>query len=272
MLEPKPKSSPIPLFDDGNPYTIDRVISFYSHTRRSPLEVKEDESLGINRLVFSNLYDLRNPLIVLEDENVLRVPSDGSEFPLVRDCLFGKPLRSTENLFQAAKCVTDADALLYSKLNGANAARYGQGRLSLSNRYKKMLIDFGIPEDQFGGKSKKWTRTKESKRPPCRERWEDIKRVVMMEALRMKFSITSERDATCASTIRALCESRENVFFVEHTSNDRQWGDGGDGKGCNYLGKLLTQLVLEMREGKRYDIDDEFMNKPNSCFLHYSSS
>ena len=30
--------------------------------------------------------------------------------------------------------------------------------------------------------------------------------------------------------------------IVEHTSNDSFWGDGGDGRGQNVLGKLLMEL------------------------------
>jgi hypothetical protein len=33
---------------------------------------------------------------------------------------------------------------------------------------------------------------------------------------------------------------------VEHTTNDRYWGDGGDGSGKNRLGALLMELRAEL--------------------------
>ncbi len=38
-----------------------------------------------------------------------------------------------------------------------------------------------------------------------------------------------------------------SIFFVEHTKNDKYWADGLDGKGTNYLGKLLTTLAYELK-------------------------
>ena len=34
--------------------------------------------------------------------------------------------------------------------------------------------------------------------------------------------------------------------LVEHTERDRYWGDGGDGRGENHLGKLLMKLRGEL--------------------------
>ena len=35
-------------------------------------------------------------------------------------------------------------------------------------------------------------------------------------------------------------------LLVEHTERDRYWGDGGDGRGGNHLGKLLMKLRKEL--------------------------
>ena len=35
-------------------------------------------------------------------------------------------------------------------------------------------------------------------------------------------------------------------LLVEHTERDRYWGDGGDGRGENHLGKLLMKLRKEL--------------------------
>lgn len=56
----------------------------------------------------------------------------------------------------------------------------------------------------------------------------------MREALRAKF--------TQHATLRALLLSTGVRPLVEHTKNDRYWGDGGDGSGRNRLGALLMEL------------------------------
>jgi hypothetical protein len=70
--------------------------------------------------------------------------------------------------------------------------------------------------------------------------------------------------------MRNLVDSGKHVFFVEHTKNDRQWADGADGSGMNMLGKLLTQVFLEVREGQELTIDQEFLSQPNTHFVLYS--
>ncbi len=35
--------------------------------------------------------------------------------------------------------------------------------------------------------------------------------------------------------------------IVEHTENDRYWGDGGDGSGQNRLGQILMRVRAELR-------------------------
>lgn len=35
--------------------------------------------------------------------------------------------------------------------------------------------------------------------------------------------------------------------LVEHTTNDRYWGDGGDGNGQNMLGRMLMELRTELQ-------------------------
>ncbi len=67
-----------------------------------------------------------------------------------------------------------------------------------------------------------------------RSNWDNIKDNVMYEALLAKF--------TQHSDLKALLLSTENKILIEHTENDDYWGDGGDGKGKNKLGKLLMKL------------------------------
>jgi N-glycosidase YbiA len=38
-----------------------------------------------------------------------------------------------------------------------------------------------------------------------------------------------------------------DAAIVEHTENDRYWGDGGDGSGRNRLGVILVRVREELR-------------------------
>ena len=74
---------------------------------------------------------------------------------------------------------------------------------------------------------------------PLRPDWETVKLEVMREALRAKF--TQHPD------LRAALLATGDALLVEHTGNDRFWGDGGDGAGKNWLGKLLMELRERLR-------------------------
>ncbi|MRR38310.1 DUF1768 domain-containing protein, partial [bacterium] len=47
--------------------------------------------------------------------------------------------------------------------------------------------------------------------------------------------------------LKSLLLSTGNSALVEHTRNDRYWGDGGDGSGRNRLGHLLMELREQLR-------------------------
>ena len=69
--------------------------------------------------------------------------------------------------------------------------------------------------------------------------WAVVKNDVMLKALREKFT---QHDYLK----KKLLETKDKVL-VEHTVRDSYWGDGGDGKGLNMLGKLLMQVRDEIR-------------------------
>ena len=69
---------------------------------------------------------------------------------------------------------------------------------------------------------------------PLRKDWEQVKEDIMREALRAKFTQHTE--------LRDLLLGTGNRPLIEHTTNDRYWGDGGDGTGKNRLGALLVEL------------------------------
>ena len=61
---------------------------------------------------------------------------------------------------------------------------------------------------------------------------------VMLNALRAKFSQHPNLAAELVAT-----RPRQ---LINHTLEDSYWGDGGDGSGWNYLGKLLAQVRDEL--------------------------
>ena len=78
-----------------------------------------------------------------------------------------------------------------------------------------------------------------SRKVPLRKDWESAKDNIMREALRAKF--------TQHTDLRELLLGTGDATLVEHTRNDRYWGDGGDGTGKNRLGLLLMELRAELR-------------------------
>lgn len=79
-----------------------------------------------------------------------------------------------------------------------------------------------------------------SRKRQLRPDWEGVKDDVMREAVLAKFTQHTEIQEVLLSTGDAL--------LVEHTKNDNYWGDGGDGRGNNMLGKILMQVREKLRE------------------------
>lgn len=68
--------------------------------------------------------------------------------------------------------------------------------------------------------------------------WYAVRDAVMREALLAKF--------TQHPGLTTLLLSTGDAVLVEHTRNDRYWGDGGDGSGRNRLGLLLMEVRSEL--------------------------
>lgn len=75
---------------------------------------------------------------------------------------------------------------------------------------------------------------------PLRRDWEQVKEDIMRQALEAKF--------TQHPALRSLLLSTGEAKLIEHTRNDRYWGDGGDGTGKNRLGHLLMELREKLRK------------------------
>ncbi len=75
---------------------------------------------------------------------------------------------------------------------------------------------------------------------PVRSDWNDVRDAAMLIALRAKFSQHAD--------LRARLFATGDAYLAEHTTNDRYWGDGGDGSGVNRLGQMLMQVREELRD------------------------
>lgn len=74
---------------------------------------------------------------------------------------------------------------------------------------------------------------------PLRKDWESVKVDLMREAVRAKFRQHDD--------LRELLLGTGDATLVEHTTNDAYWGDGGDGRGKNMLGRILMEIREELR-------------------------
>ena len=65
-------------------------------------------------------------------------------------------------------------------------------------------------------------------------RWNENRLVVMRRAVFAKFDMYPE-------LATKLLATPADTQFVEHTSRDSFWGDGGNGSGANHLGRIITE-------------------------------
>ena len=73
--------------------------------------------------------------------------------------------------------------------------------------------------------------------------WRSARDEVMLRAVRAKFEQHPE--------LRGVLLGSGAEEIREHTRRDTYWGDGGDGRGKNRLGKILMQVRAELREAER---------------------
>lgn len=67
-----------------------------------------------------------------------------------------------------------------------------------------------------------------------------MKIAVMRKAVHAKFT----QHADLAAALLATGDAK----IVEHTDNDDYWGDGGDGSGKNWLGKILMEVRADLQQ------------------------
>lgn len=73
-----------------------------------------------------------------------------------------------------------------------------------------------------------------------KKKWDNIKDNVMYEAIFAKFTQHLE--------LKDLLISTGDSILIEHTELDAYWGDGGDGKGKNRLGKILMKVRTRLKD------------------------
>jgi ribA/ribD-fused uncharacterized protein len=76
---------------------------------------------------------------------------------------------------------------------------------------------------------------------PHRSDWESARVPIVRRAVLAKFSQHPG--------LREELLATGDAVLVEHSENDRFWGDGGDGSGENMLGKILMEVRRELRGG-----------------------
>lgn len=78
-----------------------------------------------------------------------------------------------------------------------------------------------------------------SRKMKIKKKWDNIKDNVMYDAVWAKF--TQHQD------LQELLLSTKEAVLIEHTELDAYWGDGGNGKGKNRLGKILMKIRSRLK-------------------------
>ncbi|MCW8876553.1 MAG: NADAR family protein [Kangiellaceae bacterium] len=90
-------------------------------------------------------------------------------------------------------------------------------------------------KDIFGAKTPmEAARKGRDRKRKLKRNWESMKDNVMREAVLAKFSQHNDLKERLLST--------GDAKLIEHSENDDYWGDGGNGKGKNMLGRILMDI------------------------------
>ena len=123
------------------------------------------------------------------------------------------------------------DNLFFNGVQWKTTEHYFQAMKFNGTPYLYYVSTLPFPRDAFSFSRKpqamKWIH-------PC---WHKVKLQVMLNVLRAKFS-----DPFFAQILLRTGDAA----LIEHTKNDKFWGDGGDGSGENKLGILLMQVRSEL--------------------------
>jgi N-glycosidase YbiA len=119
------------------------------------------------------------------------------------------------------KCQFELDGQVWP-----TSEHYFQAQKFIDAEYRERIRIAGTPTEA--------ARLGRSRKIAIRADWESIKDQMMKDAVFAKF------DQNAA--VKKLLLATGNAILIEHTKNDKYWGDGGDGKGKNMLGKVLMEV------------------------------
>lgn len=237
------------MFKDCFPQT-DKTTKFYSHTK------KEDGDL----IMFSNLYPSNITL------NELDMPTVEAGFQYMKLC--DEP------------SIKFYHALLHLYEKNPKSMKYveyGQGRLTLSSGEFRQVSEYCVEKykcSPFGDKNisedmvallvkelgltfsfkKSLNEWKMNGRPVLDKDWEETKFAKVLRLLRQKFNQEPYKQTLLLTS---------DSYMIEHVARDKNWGDGHDGSGTNFLGKLLMVARYEIYHDVIVnDIDKDYMMTP----------
>jgi len=79
-----------------------------------------------------------------------------------------------------------------------------------------------------------------SRKVKIKKNWDNIKDNMMYQVVLEKFRQHED--------LKTLLLDTKDAILVEHTEQDAYWGDGGNGKGKNRLGKTLMQVRNKLEQ------------------------
>lgn len=169
------------------------------------------------------------------------------------------------------------------ELSELHCAMYGQGRLVPTDEQARRMQELGLelrrgltcPNETYANGFKEDQSLRRV--PPRRADWDEVKADVMLHICRHKFGVAPDAPSKApeaSASFDALIASGEMWVLVEHPrpGGDSTWGDGGDGTGRNWLGKCLTQLLLEKAGAPqaRRLTSFEHLRMPNHALVDYT--
>jgi predicted NAD-dependent protein-ADP-ribosyltransferase YbiA (DUF1768 family) len=264
---------------DSEKEAVPGVLPFYSHTSgfssASAATAARWGALGVRPAEFSNLFEIADGSLRLAPlHGVYRGAEQAAAGDAAGDAAANEgdeeEFRSTEHYFQMCK-YGEAHRNLMRELSARDVAAYGQRRLKVQQKHLKLRDTLRqanpalvLPADSelvVGQKVSPVLEVSDWHDPlPGQRVW------AMWHALRAKFGTGERRD---------MLLSTRGAWLVEHTRNDKAWGDGLDGTGTNFLGKLLVLLRTELDGAATLQavesvLDDAtFMGAPMNVFLQY---
>jgi len=172
---------------------------------------------AMDNLLFS-IPDDNRILFFKRDRNAFGFLSNYHDAPITID---GEVWRSTEFFYQAQK---SANSEYRDAIRLATSADHAKGIGADPQRSKKAR-----KRSWFHGRLDQW-----------RTDWHEAKLAVMETAVRAKFGQNPE--------LRAMLLATGDAVIIEDSSHDPFWGIGRDGKGENWMGRVLMKVRQELRE------------------------